>query len=86
MHCDELIAKAATHARQITGNYRIVGDPVFRETASVYFQCDCEGELARVEVIIDRESGKCLGAPSFPELPLPRPMSFTNSNHADRGR
>ncbi len=66
MDRDELIAQAAKHARENMGNYRIVGDPIFRETASVYFRCECEGSPARVEVIVDRDTGTCLGYSFFP--------------------
>ena len=62
----ELIAKATKYAEENAGRFRLTGEPKFRESAIVYFRCECDGNEARIELQIDTKTGDCIGFTFIP--------------------
>ena len=62
----ELIAKAIKYAEENAGRFKLTGEPKFRESAIVYFRCECDGNKARIELQIDTKTGERLGFTFIP--------------------
>jgi hypothetical protein len=63
---EDLIKKAVQYAEENAGRYPLAGQPKFRESATVYFRCQCDGNEARIEIQVDTKTGECIHVTFIP--------------------